>query len=208
LIRELQTFAVVLLASLSWAHMATADPAQRMAVGHVAQLQNLAHATYAEDTRRLKNESDIKMQDLLTTERESRLEVVLKDGSSIQLGENAELLVDEFVYTPREERSITLNALRGALRYISSKMREATRQDVKIKTPVLNLGVRGTDFWLGPIDGATGVLVLTGKVLVSSKHGLVSLRPGEGTMVKDDGTLTLPKQWGEEKKRRALEMVE
>jgi hypothetical protein len=179
-----------------------------MAVGHVAGLQNTAHATYAEDRRRLENASDIKMQDLLTTGHDSRLKIILKDGSSIQLGENAELLVDEFVYRPREERAITLNALKGALRYISRKMRETSRQDVKIKTPVLNLGVRGTDFWLGPIDGATGVLVLTGKVLVSSKYGLVSLRPGEGTMVKDDGTLTLPKQWGEAKKRRALAMVE
>jgi hypothetical protein len=205
----MQLFATVLFALLAcWAGMVAADPAQRMAVGHVARVQNIAHATYAEDRRRLGSESDIKMQDLLTTGRDSRLKIILKDGSSIQLGENAELLVDEFVYRPREERAITLNALKGALRYISRKMRETSRQDVKIKTPVLNLGVRGTDFWVGPIDGATGVLVLTGKVLVSSKHGLVSLRPGEGTMVKGDGTLTLPAQWGEEKKRRALAMVD
>ena len=188
--------------------MTAAEPAGRIDVGHVARLQNLAHATYAETTRPLAKKSDIKMRDLLTTERDSRLQVMLKDGSSLQLGESAELLVDNFVYTPQQERAVTLNALKGALRYISGKMRQTTRQDVKIKTPVLNLGVRGTDFWLGPIDGATGVLVLTGKVLVSTRYGLVSLRRGEGTMVKDDGTLTLPKPWGEDKKRRALEMVE
>jgi hypothetical protein len=207
LTRELQVGAAVLFLSLSWAVIAVADADERMDVGHVARLQNLAHATYAEDRRRLEEASDILMQDLLTTGRDSRLKVVLKDGSSVHLGEDAEILVDDFVYTPREQRAITLNLVKGALRYIGSKMRGKTRQDVKIETPVLNLGVRGTDFWLGPIDGATGVLVLQGRVLVSSRYGLVSLAPGEGTMVADDGTLTSPITWGEDKKRRALEMV-
>jgi hypothetical protein len=76
-----------------------------------------------------------------------------------------------------------------------------------VRTPVAILGVRGTEFWVGPIDGSTGVLVIDGEVSVGSGKGTVILGPGEGTMVAADGTLSPVKTWGAAKVERALEMV-
>ncbi len=148
------------------------------------------------------------MQDLLKTRVDARLKVRFNDGSTVVMGENAELMVDKFVYVPKKARTIALNALKGALRFVGKKLQGYARQDVKVKLPVGTLGVRGTDFWVGRIDGDTGVPVIDGKVLVKSKFGLVSLGPGEGTMIKDDGILSPAKKWGEAKKSRALKMVE
>jgi hypothetical protein len=60
---------------------------------------------------------------------------------------------------------------------------------------------------VGPIDDATGVLVVDGEVLVSNPTGRVRLGAGEGTMIQADGSLSPAKTWGEAKVQRALDMV-
>jgi hypothetical protein len=52
---------------------------------------------------------------------------------------------------------------------------------------VVILGPRGTECRGGPIDGATGVLVIDGEVSVGSDRGTAILGPGEGSMVAADG---------------------
>lgn len=197
-----------LIFCLTFALAASADVAARSSVGGVKKVQNRADAVYAEKARRLAKDSDVKMLDALQTGAEARLKVRFKDGSSFVLGENAELIVDEFVYVPKKEQTITLSYLKGALRFVGEKTRGYAQKKVKVYTPVAVLGVRGTDFWVGRIDGDTGVLVLDGEVQVRNASGHISLGPGEGTMIKDDGTLGPVKNWGKEKKRRALKMIE
>ena len=200
----------MVLGFVSWLLLcfsASADQEVRIDVGEVERVQNLAEAVYGDETRSLGKSSTVKRLDLLKTGADARLEVRLNDGSKVTLGDNAELVVDDFVHTPKQERAITLNALKGALRFVGQKLEDYSRQEVKVKTPVATLGIRGTHFWVGRIDGETGVLVLDGNVLVNSRYGLVSLGPGEGTMIKDNGTLSPVKKWGEKKKARALETV-
>ncbi len=184
-----------------------ADQAGRVSVGGVEKLRHKAEAIHADSIRPLAVDSDVFLRDLLKTALDSRLEVRFEDGSRVTLGENAELIVDEFVYVQKQERTMTLSAVKGALRFIGSKTRSFSRGEAKVITPLATLGVRGTDFWLGPIDGETGVLVLEGKVVVESRLGLVSLGPGEGTMIGDDGALSPAKTWGDAKRDRALGMV-
>jgi hypothetical protein len=179
----------------------------RADVGVVERVQQRAEAVYAGQTRPLASASSVFYQDLLRTGRASRLKAMLADGSAITMGENAELAVDEFVYDPDGATEITLNALKGALLFISDKLGGGGDRSVHVRTPVAILGVRGTEFWVGPIDGATGVLVLDGEVVVGSASGMVTLGPGDGTMIKADGSLSPRKTWGEAKVKRALDMV-
>lgn len=122
------------------------------------------------------------------------------------MGEHAELAIDEFVYSEGETRNITLRLLKGALLFVGEKLFGGENQ-VQIRTPVAILGVRGTEVWVGPIDGATGVLVIDGEVSVGSAKGVVILGPGEGTMISDEGAVSPRKTWGAAKVARALEMV-
>lgn len=208
--RRLSVFSLffVCLSSVLFGPPSRADSLGRPDVGHVQELRNQAQANYQGHARTLTLQAAVKLQDRLTTARDSRLKILLKDGSSVQLGEQAELLVDQFVYAPQQGSEMVLSALKGALRFVGKKRQGAARRDaVQIKTPVANLGVRGTDFWVGPIDGATGVLVLQGKVQISNTFGLVGLGPGEGAMVQDNGQLGPRKKWSDAKQRRALRMV-
>lgn len=195
--------AVLMLAPLS---LCVAQGGDRPMVGSSTEVRNQASAVYAQNTRPLSPGATVMIQDTLKTGAQSRLKVRLLDQSSLTLGEQAELLIDSFVYDPGTSRQAGLNLLKGALRYIGGHF-SAEPKAVEIKTPVAVLGVRGTDFWAGPIDGATGVLVLQGRVDVHSRFGLVTLRPGEGTMIQANGQLSYPKVWGKEKQQRALDRV-
>lgn len=208
MISKVLSIALALIPLLPLSAPASADQTGRLGVGSVAKVQNLANAVYADTTRLLAKNSEIKMKDLLRTAVDSRLKLQLRDGSNVVMGEHAELMVDDFIYTPDKERTIILNSLKGALLFVGKKMQGFAQQDIRVKTPVADLGVRGTHFWIGPIAGDTGVLVLDGAVLVRSKSGFVSLGPGEGTMIKPDGSLSPAKLWGKAKKAKALKMVE
>lgn len=185
----------------------TAQPAPgRTEVGQVERVEKRVEASFAGRVRRLQPGASVYNLDLLLTGPEARLSARLADGSMIAMGENAELAIDEFVYAPDETRDITLRSLRGALLFIGEKLL-GVESEIQIRTPVAILGVRGTEVWVGPIDGATGVLVVDGEVSVGSAKGVVVLGPGEGTMISDDGSLGPVKTWGKGKVARALEMV-
>jgi hypothetical protein len=178
----------------------------RANVGQVTRVEQRVEAGYAERVRRLQSGSSLFYLDRLRTGPDARLRGRLADGSRLAMGADAELVVDEFVYAPGDVRTITLRSLKGALLFIGEKLR-GVESEVQIRTPVAILGIRGTEVWLGPIDGATGVLVLDGEVSVGTAKGAVVLGPGEGTMIADDGGLAPVKTWGEDKVARALAMV-
>jgi hypothetical protein len=178
----------------------------RANVGHVEQVEQRVEASHAGRVRWLQSGSALFYLDLLRTGPDARLRARLADGSMLAMGADAELVVDEFVYAPGDVRTMTLRSLKGALLFIGEKLR-GVESEVQIRTPVAILGIRGTEVWVGPIDGATGVLVLDGEVSVGTAKGAVLLGPGEGTMIGDDGGLGPVKTWGEGKVARALEMV-
>ncbi len=71
----------------------------------------------------------------------------------------------------------------GAFLFVGGKIEGPSGGNVEIRTPVGTLGVRGTTFWGGAIDGGYGVLVLSGEVSVTTRRGRVVLKEGQGTMV-------------------------
>ncbi|MFZ0400787.1 MAG: iron dicitrate transport regulator FecR, partial [Pseudolabrys sp.] len=77
-------------------------------------------------------------------------------------------------------------------------------------TPVAAVGIRGTEFWSGPIDDqALGVFLIEGTVRVSNAAGAQILtRPGQGTHVARAGAAPGPVTfWPQDKVNRALATV-
>jgi hypothetical protein len=123
------------------------------------------------------------MNDRLRTGANARLQVTFRDKSVLTLGENANVVVDRFVYNPAKSTGeVALSASRGAIRFVGGSIEQLQEKKITVSTPVAALAVRGTDFWAGPIDGQYGVLLLKGNVRVSNRAGAVTLsRPGWGT---------------------------
>jgi hypothetical protein len=148
-------------------------------VGTVTKVQNQAQiggATAVSGT-------PVHMNDRLRTGANARLQVTFRDNSVLTLGENANVVIDRFVYNPdKSTGKIALNSTKGAFRFVGGNIEHLQNKSVTVSTPVAAMAVRGTDFWGGPIYGQYGVLLLRGKVDVSNRAGAVRLsHPGWGT---------------------------
>jgi len=149
------------------------------AVGKVSQVQNQAQV----GSKAAAVGTPVNMNDRLRTGANARLEVTFSDQSKLTLGENANVVIDQFVYNPSQSTgAVVLSSTQGAFRFAGGKIENMQQKKVRVNTPSAALAVRGTHFWAGPIDGKYGVLLLSGKVGVSNKGGAVELnRPGQGT---------------------------
>ena len=99
--------------------------------------------------------------------------------------------------------------VKGAFRFASGRIKAMKQSKIAISTPVADIGVRGTEFWGGPMDGQYGVLLLEGVVTVSNQAGSVTLSAqGQGTDIPSP--LDPPgavKPWGADKIARAVASV-
>ena len=148
-------------------------------VGTVSRVQNQAQV----GTEAAVVGTPVHMNDRLRTGPNARLQVTFHDSSSLTLGENANVVVDRFVFNPQKSSAeVALRASAGALRFAGGKIEQMHKKSIVVNTPVAALAVRGTHFWAGPIDGQYGVLLLNGKLGVSNRAGAVTLAsPGMGT---------------------------
>jgi hypothetical protein len=112
----------------------------------------------------------VRLNDRLRTGANARLQVTFNDSSSLTLGENANVVVDRYVFNPaKSSADVVLNATQGALRFAGGKIEQMHKRNIIVNTPNAALAVRGTHFWAGPIYGKYGVLLLKGKVRVSKR---------------------------------------
>lgn len=175
--------------------------------GQVSQAKGSATGTIGETKEPLDLGSSVFMNEVLATGDAARLEITFLDATRLTLGEKASLRIDSFVYSGGKTKVLKLAAA-GALRFISSGTKSAGAQ-ISLRTQVVEIGIRGTDFWTGPIDGQFGVLLLDGAVTVSNAAGAVVLdQPGEGTNIAGPGAAPGPvTQWPQQKVDRALAAV-
>jgi hypothetical protein len=172
---HLTSFSAIILVAL----FSTIGARAENTVGKVSRVQNTAQI----GTANAVVGSPVHMNDRLRTGPNGRLEVTFSDNSSLTLGENANVVIDRYVFNPdKSSAQVVLEATHGAFRFAGGKIEQMTHKNIVVSTPNAALAVRGTHFWAGPIDGKYGVLLLSGKVGVSNRAGAVTLaRPGWGT---------------------------
>ena len=190
-------FAILLVAFWT-AAAAAAEP-----VAHVATLvgEAVVAPPGAAPARKLAAGAPLRQGDSVSTGRQSRLKIVLEDGSVLQLGAETTLTVTLFA-GPRESRSVLLDAPRGVLRALVEALSPGARFEIRANTAVAS--VRGTDFMMEMKEGAAAVVVLEGAVVVAGPGGFVALAPGEGTDVPLGAPPRPVVRWGQARVDRLL----
>ena len=200
--RRLRVLLPILLSLLGCStHLSAAEFAR------VERLHGEAWIERGATRERLAPTAVVAHDDQLQTGPNSRLQLTLSDGGTLNLGENTRLRATTISESPAH--SLAELDLKGAFRMVSGIFRGKHKQEWVIKTPVAVIGIRGTDFFAGPIDGALDVMVISGLVEVSNSAGHVLLEPKEGTVVGDASTApSTPIIWGAAKVQRAFSMVD
>jgi hypothetical protein len=177
-------------------------------VGKVAKSRPLAGSKREGRSLPLADGTDVHRNEQLWTGAGGRVQLALNDGSAVDLGENARLVLDDFVLPQDGAGRLVIKSIAGAFRFTGGTIDESRPGAVKIVTPVATMTVRGTDFFAGPIDGAYGIFVFHGRVEVATAAGSVSLTDGEGTsVVKSSAPPGEVKRWGAAKVARAEKLI-
>jgi len=136
---------------------ASVDARAQATVGMVTKVENQAYV----GTEAAAVGTIVHLNDSLRTGATSRLQVTFRDQTNLTLGENASVVVDRYVFDPDAGiGEATLNATKGAFRLATGRLSEMRNKDIKVKTPLAALAVRGTDFWWGRTKGQFGVLLV------------------------------------------------
>lgn len=92
--------------------------------------------------------------DTLRTGPDGSLGVMLKDDTSLSLGPNTEVVIDQFLFAPAEGKlSVVARMLRGTAVYLSGVIAKLSPQSVRFETPNASIGVRGTKFLVRVDEG-------------------------------------------------------
>ena len=173
---------LIIIALVLASALACKQAAAQEAIGSVSRIQGEASATRSGVTRTLGFNAPVILNETVSTGPAARLEVIFKDNTRLTLGENARLTLNRYVYNPLAGRGTIRFRIAGAFRFVSGQLSKLARSDVSVRTPVATIGIRGTEFWGGPIEGKYGVLLLGGEIVVSNKAGSVTLsKIGQGT---------------------------
>lgn len=88
------------------------------------------------------------------------------DASKLTLGENANAVIDEYVFAGAASKSAVTLA-KGAFRFISGQMPE---KNMKIQTPTVTIGIRGTELKIDVYeDGSTELSTVSGAANIVSR---------------------------------------
>jgi len=156
----------------------TAEAAQ---VGKVTRVQKQAQI----GSKRAVSGTPVSHNDRVRTGPGARLQITFVDGTNLTLGENATVVIDRYVYNPAKGvGEMALSSTAGAMRFTTGKLSNMKKKNVTVTTPSAALAVRGTEFWMGPIDGHYGAYVLKGQTDVTSRGRTVRLKPGYGTDIR------------------------
>ena len=135
-LRVLVAIGVVSLAGTVWA-----DPPA--AVGVAAALRGEVKLSNAQTKpKAVTLRQRIALADLIQTGKNSQLQVLLLDRSTFQIGPNASLRIDRFVYDPARGRTSGASVARGAFRFMSGQPNRGN--STTISSPVATIGIRGT----------------------------------------------------------------
>lgn len=177
--------------------------------GSITDFSGTARAVSASgDQRTLDEDSAIYQGDKIITEDETALTMTFMDETHFELGANAQIVIDEFIYSPKStEGSMALNVLKGGFRFVSGKVAKLGNDKMKVGLPVGFIGIRGTDVVAKASASSAEILLQepedghASAILVANKHGSVIVdKFGYGTEIPDANSApTPPRRWAQQR---------
>lgn len=203
---------LLVLSLLSALALGEVEPAaaQQAAVGTVTDLVGGATVTRhgASAAQALAVGAELFEGDRIRTEAGARLQLMLRDGSTLTCGEATELTLDWVLYAPEQEtRSILLRVPLGIVRAVTELLVPLSTYEMYTNTAVIS--VRGSEWIAEAQADATAILSLEGEIAVRNVDpavpGEVTLGPAEGVTVETGTPPPAPTVWGDARRNDFIE---
>lgn len=158
------------------------------AIGIVTEFSGEGTVTRPDGTTHiLQSGMSIFQGDIIETEFDAAVNITFIDESSLSIGEDARMAIDEFVFDPATNDGTTnVSILRGVFMYTSGLMGRDNPDSVELETPVGSIGIRGTiiggkitadgqDSQITVVEGAIVVTNGAGQQILSNQFETVKL---------------------------------
>ncbi|MGD9953588.1 MAG: FecR domain-containing protein [Burkholderiales bacterium] len=166
-------------------------PLLAFAQGTVQHLSGTLHVQSADGSIRLLSEkSQVRVGDVVSTERESYAQIKMTDGGQITLRPNTQIRIDGYEFSEKEPQkdNFLFALLKGGMRAVTGLIGKRVNRDAyKLRTATATVGIRGTDFNAIEIPPDAGGGAPPPGVYVVVSDGLVVLTSGGTELLASAG---------------------
>lgn len=165
-----------------------AAPACAEVVGNVGAVNQTAHGTPPGASKRsLSVGLGVQKRERVETSPEGSAQIVFNDTSTVTIGRNSAVTIDDFLYSGSGGRQ-GVSMAKGVMRFVGGGVSHDA--GAKLRTPTASIGVRGGSAMI-QIGGQCGTLVVH-QYGVIDVGGQTLTRSGYGVCVSNDGTASDP----------------
>jgi hypothetical protein len=158
-------------------------------IGSVVDLTGTAVIKRGKETIAVTKGTPVETNDKVET-KNGVVNIRFKDDTSVKVTENSSLVIDDFVYDPKNASGgkLSLKAASGTVRYVSGNIAHNNPNSVKINTPTAAIAVRGTDFVMAVDETGKSMIMLMPTCELPQMVNLKGLTCGSGKIDVDSGT--------------------
>jgi ferric-dicitrate binding protein FerR (iron transport regulator) len=150
--------------------------------------------------------TEVFWDDLVTTDRQGRMRIMLGDGSLLNIGSDSSLRI---LRHDKQSRQTNLTLTFGKLRSRLQSVDRNKGEQFTIRTNTAVLGVIGTDFYVEALATSTRVIVYEGLVFVRSIQpiitGVTLVGPGQKVFIHADQPPSAPEPAESAEMQRSIE---
>jgi hypothetical protein len=158
-------------------------------IGSVVELKGTAVIKRGKETIAVANGTPVETNDKVET-KNGVVNIKFKDDTTVKVTENSSLVIDDFVYDPKNAAGgkLGLKAASGTVRYVSGNIAHNNPNSVKINTPTAAIAVRGTDFVMAVDETGKSMIMLMPTCETEQNVNLKGLTCGSGKIDVDSGS--------------------
>ena len=158
-------------------------------IGSVIELKGTAVIKRGKETITVANGTLVETNDKVET-KNGIVNIKFKDDTTVKVTENSSLVIDDFVYDPKNAAGgkLSLKAASGTVRYVSGNIAHNNPNSVKINTPTAAIAVRGTDFVMAVDETGKSMIMLMPTCETDQSVNLKGLTCGSGKIDVDSGS--------------------
>lgn len=138
---------VAWIAAIALLPLSMAFAADPLPIGQIKNAAGPVSVTHAGAVRSTKAGDSVFLNDEVATGSEGTIGLTLNDGTTLSLGPDSRMTLDDFVYDPgHDQAGMKVGILQGSLAYVSGRIASLSPQNVTVRTPMATIGIRGTKF--------------------------------------------------------------
>lgn len=205
----MKRFISLFFLALVFATFAAQADFEKGVAGKVHFINGSALAVQNAQVRVLKEGDQVMIGDILSTGPDSRLEIAMVDEGHFKLGAQTSFVVNDYTFGTGND-NVVVELLKGAMDGVSGSIAKANPDGMKVLTQHATIGIRGTKFFVGEMDGKLHVAHWSGGGVHVKNHGGEVFLKGDNTgtiLHHDHKTPTPPEDWGNEKREKAKSLV-